>query len=51
MCFPRVIFVTLLGMSLIDSITAEIFSAGVVFSHSGSKIIEANLRLRVWIRR
>ena len=40
-----VIFVTRLGISLIDSIIADIFSAMVTLVH----IIEASLRLRVFI--
>ena len=44
-----VIFVTRLGISLIDSIIADIFSAMVVLFQIGSDIIEASLRLRVCI--
>ena len=45
------VLVTLLGISLMDSIISEIFSAMVVLSNMGSMFIVASLRFNVCIRR
>ena len=46
-----VILVILLGISLIDSIMADTFSASVLLSHIGSNISDPNLRFMVFINR